>query len=647
MRRMKERLLSLVLAIAMVVTLMPVMTQKASAAESTTDVEDLSIPGWFSATSQGFEILDGDVYKLTFHNKSTGAENINNFLLLLSTSKDSGAGRPSEIALIRPDRFLSGKDGYAELGDDWDYYFYDNIDWNNFVSTMKSGVDVTVVLRRMGDTFIYDITMGPYQQKASATSTVELPAVCYFFLSGSAVELTNVKVTRYVGEVGAIPETVDGSGKDYAAGKSNAYQITKEGIRLECISVMDSDATENYNTANFEIWRGYYDNEGNEGYLKEFLFAGRSDGAGRADEGGIVKWSPNENGYTFKADFGGVNWDEWRAANKAGMPVTVDAKLVGTSVVATITNGVIKSNIKVPLKNATDPVYIFLATDHCTLKDVVAKSLAPKVTGHSLTLAGDIGVNFYVNPGSLTDLTGTYTVGGETKSVDGVAQEDGTVIKFSCPVNSTQMDEKVTLTIKDSTGAAVLTDSYAASEYTYTGTENAEKVNALVNKMKVYGAYAKAYFGKSDVAAGTAAPTDVAADKLAGKAVKVEGTNDGAVKFYGASLVLDTTTTINYYFAGSEADVKACTFKVGEKTLTPVAAGDGFYRVSLEGIYAQDLDTDYKLTVTGAKTSVTSVTYSGYSYVYYQLTSGTDAKLTSVVKALYDYCEAANAYLVK
>ena len=120
---------------------------------------------------------------------------------------------------------------------------------------------------------------------------------------------------------------------------------------------------------------------------------------------------------------------------------------------------------------------------------------------------------------------------------------------------------------------------------------------------------------------------------------KVEGAQEN-VTIAGATLVLESKTTINVYVTAESLDGVACT--VNGETVTPVAleGQNGQYVISISGIVSKDLDKVYTITVGGY-----TITYCALSYVEETL-SGTVEKvaLANLVKALYSLSVEAEKY---
>ena len=116
------------------------------------------------------------------------------------------------------------------------------------------------------------------------------------------------------------------------------------------------------------------------------------------------------------------------------------------------------------------------------------------------------------------------------------------------------------------------------------------------------------------------------------KAVTAETLEDYQVElptdsnYYGSSLLLKSDTIIRHYFTEKVTD-------------SAVKKGDLYY-IELEGIPAHKLGTEIV-----TKVGDMEITYSPLSYAYIALSrDGVNENLRSVMRAMYLYYEAAQAY---
>ena len=150
------------------------------------------------------------------------------------------------------------------------------------------------------------------------------------------------------------------------------------------------------------------------------------------------------------------------------------------------------------------------------------------------------------------------------------------------------------------------------------------KAAPLVEKMLQYGAYAKAYFDNATL-------DDLDAVEIT--APETAFSLPEGVTFEGATLSLKSETTLSLYF-----------------TSTVETAKNGTYQVArIRGIAASELQNSFTLKINGND----AVTYSPMNYCKNVLAPSSatsdeaqtqNPRLVNVVKALYQYSQAADLY---
>ncbi|MBR2832043.1 MAG: hypothetical protein IKE57_03850, partial [Oscillospiraceae bacterium] len=106
-------------------------------------------------------------------------------------------------------------------------------------------------------------------------------------------------------------------------------------------------------------------------------------------------------------------------------------------------------------------------------------------------------------------------------------------------------------------------------------------------------------------------------------------------------LVLKSETILKVTFAGT--DVAQYTFTVDGEPVSAVKSGSS-YVVKIPNIAAQDLDKAYTIVATNGDSTYTISAYAlTYAYQVLKAEDRTDA-IRDLVKALYEYNQAANAY---
>ena len=287
------------------------------------------------------------------------------------------------------------------------------------------------------------------------------------------------------------------------------------------------------------------------------------------------------------------------------------------------------------------------------------------VAGYSLVLEGNIVVKFHmqIEEGLVTEenkenLYMEFTLDNDEVSdpIKSSSEEDGYYV-FECPVPVKDMGTEITGTIKlyDDNGEVLKQSAeftYTVQDYiTYMKDKNEEDPSnyadeiTLVEKMEAFGNSAATYFNKNatvDPMSDNEKAALEASLKLALGLVEdaqpVLPTED---IYYGSSLLLRSDTVLRHYFIGDVTlDNNA---NPGWKK---VEKADYCY-VEYEGITADKLGELVTVTVQVSNGESITITYSPLTYAYLALESNDDEKLICLMKAMYDYWQAADAYIPK
>ena len=232
---------------------------------------------------------------------------------------------------------------------------------------------------------------------------------------------------------------------------------------------------------------------------------------------------------------------------------------------------------------------------------------------------------------------------------------------FSVSLNAKQMNDDVTLRVLDGEGKSValfrhsnqenITESgfvYSVQDYIKAtlDTSSDQKLKALVTAMSDFGSLAQAQFAykTADRPQVQGDLNSVTAQTLAEfEAVKTPGTAAG-VSYYASSLLLQSETTLRFYFTLDEGEIGDYTFKLGSKKVTPVQNGE-YWTIDVPNVTAKNLSKSYTITVSSSEGKVLTVKASGLSYAYSVLNGGSDEQtLIDLVKGLYLYNKDAVAY---
>ena len=293
-----------------------------------------------------------------------------------------------------------------------------------------------------------------------------------------------------------------------------------------------------------------------------------------------------------------------------------------------------------------------------------------QIYGGSLTLDGEIGVNIYVTiPDEVFADAGAYAMVNDKKVLlSGVPYQTSggmKLYKFSYFLQSTQMNDAVVLRLYGSDDSLITLYSFAGEEITENGYSysvrdyinrvtasytQSPKLKALVNALSDYGSLAQVQFGyHADQAAAIVeqeALDAVTLETLEPLAYTTEGTLPEGLGYYGSNLVLDSKTTLKHYFTlGSGHDISEYRFTVGGEEYTPARAG-AYYYVEIPNITAKDLDERYPVRITpaGDDTAYYELSYSALSYARQVMIHSSDNNLRQLVKGLYLYSLAAEAF---
>ncbi len=282
-------------------------------------------------------------------------------------------------------------------------------------------------------------------------------------------------------------------------------------------------------------------------------------------------------------------------------------------------------------------------------------------SAHSLTLNGDIGVNFYLELDETIindpEAVMVMEVAGIKKTTVKVSEsvKNGFIeledsegnshqcYKFTCNVYAKQMTDNIIATLKTSSGT--WKEVYSIQAYMEKAQDSSnEKLKNLMNAMAVYGGYAQMLFGYNTnnlVGGSLGDVSNVTKDMLA----EYEYTEDGReekLSIYGSSLLLKEQTTLRMYYQLTEGNISDYKFTIDGKEVQPIQSGDSnVYYIELNNIIAPDLEKAHVFTAG----DITVSNYSALSYVNKALDSEKSSENNKkTAAALYLYWKAAEAY---
>ena len=279
------------------------------------------------------------------------------------------------------------------------------------------------------------------------------------------------------------------------------------------------------------------------------------------------------------------------------------------------------------------------------IKTAFSDGVGARVIGHTISLDGDIAVNFYMELDpeiaqsktaymqfTIPDTSKEYQE--QTVKVCEAEKKDGYYI-FKCRVAAKDMETPIT--------AQIIYGDRQGTPYTYSVKQYADYLvehqddstifkNAvpLVQAMIAYGENAKWYFGK----------TDEDPDKINIEIPEYKSTVydlPEGVTFGGATLSLKSETTLSLYFNSETEPTLTCadlgvSYETGK-------TGTNEYVIRIRGIAANDLNKPFTVNVNGTK----AVEYSALTYCF-KAQNNSNPKLVNTVKALYQYWQQADLY---
>ncbi len=300
-------------------------------------------------------------------------------------------------------------------------------------------------------------------------------------------------------------------------------------------------------------------------------------------------------------------------------------------------------------------------TGDITYKATFTETAKPKdlFPQHSVSLGGDIGVNFYIDPAAAgadgtAEVSVSFSWNGQTKTVDAVYDGDKGLFKATCDVVAAEVACDITAVATINNVEQAQTDTYSVQTYAeevYNNpaaydSEKPEQLKALAKALLNYGAMAQTVFVEymeqpvedpADIVS-TVGKTDfnaVSADDIAGEAPDLEAVaTQLGCKYYTSSVIYLQNNTLRLYFTPNTYP--------GEMPHADDFDGQKFnyyYYVDKENIAAAELDNQQTFTV-----GDTTFTFSALDYAKAVVNSGMGDDQKNLAKALYLYNKAANDY---
>ena len=272
--------------------------------------------------------------------------------------------------------------------------------------------------------------------------------------------------------------------------------------------------------------------------------------------------------------------------------------------------------------------------------------LAGEVEGWSLTLRGDLNVNFRLRIDdnicqtaqvviTVDENTFRYPV---SKGYRDVADD---TYGFTVPVAAAQMGDTICVQVVNGEETGPIME-YSVLQYAQEilRNESLSSCHGLVRQMLRYGGAAQNYFDHNTENPVDADITDTETQTVPQfwqQPVAVNGAVEG-IRFYGATLLYREKIAVRYYFAVS-GNIADYVFQSGDATYTPIQK-DGLWYVELPDILIQDLDESLSLTVNDSL----QVVYSPMNYIVRMNQKGSE-QTKALMQAIYSYHLAAKAYV--
>ena len=284
-------------------------------------------------------------------------------------------------------------------------------------------------------------------------------------------------------------------------------------------------------------------------------------------------------------------------------------------------------------------------------KDLTIESVGTVSAAQNLTLNNDGTVTQNIRY-DLPEYNENYVATVDGEEVELEAMQDGRYeVKLSALAPAKLVAER-NIVIKDENGENKFEATTSAKSYLMSLIEADHALKPFAISMLNFGAYCQIYYGETD---GGLANSELESAAIDVSNVEANATNDRSVVgetdgivFYGQSLNLKSTTSLNIYFQITDGSpVSVFEFKDGDTILTPKRNGGNVYFVTISNVAAPDLAVKHNFTVTKGGQGTLSVTASVLSYANVIIEKYADSSdqdkinLVNAMKAIYLYNEKA------
>lgn len=310
-----------------------------------------------------------------------------------------------------------------------------------------------------------------------------------------------------------------------------------------------------------------------------------------------------------------------------------------------------------------DELYIFTGSDGEAVLSRFEDGMGTTLKGYTVVLDGDIAVNFYmelassvINSTNDPEMNFTVPGGGSEYEAQTVklsdAEHNGNIYRFKCRVAAKNMTAQIQAQLSDGNN---LSKVYTCSVKDYSdyllahadenGNDNEKeyyRASPLVRAMLHYGAAAQEQFGSTDPPANEGIEDNGWENVTAADINKPHSASNETlpqnIDFEGATLTLNSQTTLSLYFTSDEMPEFSC------ENMTVESFSVGSYKVaSIRNIPAKKLSSDFILKVNKDY----QVKYCPLTYCYNVLneTEGRYSDtLKNTVRTFYLYSSEADAY---
>ena len=330
--------------------------------------------------------------------------------------------------------------------------------------------------------------------------------------------------------------------------------------------------------------------------------------------------------------------------------------------------GVYPITITVKFCSNYDEEIVQCSVSNGSVRVVTEAQTAAILDTASLSLLDAIGVNFYtILPDAVKNDAGAYALfdgpnGEQTVFVkDAATGADGRTV-FTYAVYAKETRDEITLRLFDGTDAQIdmvcgdaahtpiSAEGYSYSVDTYleaiVKSDESDEMKALAAALSDYGAAADRLFAYSAEppalkAESLAAFPAITAESLAAYKLTQNGTAPEGLSLSGATLMLESETTLRVYFKAQTAPAVT----VDGAAVTPVQKGNAYY-VAIPNILAKELGAPHTIAFGEYEITCSALTYA-YSVLRAYPESDTSAEavnLRTLARALVRYQQTAVAY---